>query len=90
MMVRSISISYRNQYALSLSGFMPMVGDAFGQNSGGSVMAPGLDFAFGFTDDSFLDKARTNGWLNDSISTPAATNLTTDLQLRASSSPYAT
>ena len=87
MMVRSISISYRNQYAMSLSGFMPMVGDAFGQNSGGSVMAPGLDFAFGFTDDSFLDKARTNGWLNDSISTPAATNLTTDLQLRASLEP---
>jgi cell surface protein SprA len=69
-----------------MSGFMPKVGDAFGQRTGG-VMAPGLDFAFGLADDSFLDKARDNGWLNDSISTPATTNLTTDLQLRATLEP---
>ena len=87
MMVRSIGISYRNQYSMSLSGFMPKVGDAFGQNKVGGVMAPGLDFAFGLADDSFLDKARENGWLTDSISTPAATNLTTDLQLRATLEP---
>ena len=86
MMVRTIGISYRNQYSMSLSGFMPKVGDAFGQRTGG-VMAPGLGFAFGLTDDSFLDKARDNGWLNDSITTPAATNLTTDLQLRATLEP---
>jgi cell surface protein SprA len=88
MMVRSIGISYRNQYAMSLSGFMPEIGDAFGQRTGG-VMAPGLGFAFGFTDDSFLDKAADNGWLlmADSISTPATTNSTTDLQLRATLEP---
>ena len=88
MMVRSIGISYRNQYSMSLSGFMPEVGDAFGQRTGG-VMAPGLGFAFGLTDDSFLDKAIDNGWLlmADSISTPATTNKTTDLQLRATLEP---
>jgi cell surface protein SprA len=88
MMVRSIGISYRNQYSMSLSGFMPEVGDAFGQRTGG-VMAPGLGFAFGLTDDSFLDKARDNGWLlmADSISTPATTNKTEDLQLRATLEP---
>ena len=86
MMVRTIGISYRNSYAMAMSGFMPKVGDAFGQRTGG-VMAPGLDFAFGLADDSFLDKARDNGWLNDSISTPATTNLTTDLQLRATLEP---
>jgi cell surface protein SprA len=88
MMVRSIGISYRNQYAMSLSGFKPEIGDAFGQRTGG-VMAPGLGFAFGFTDDSFLDKAAYNGWLlmADSISTPATTNSTTDLQLRATLEP---
>ena len=88
MMVRSIGISYRNQYSMSLSGFMPEVGDAFGQRTGG-VMAPGLGFAFGLTDDSFLDKAIDNGWLlmADSISTPATTNKTEDLQLRATLEP---
>ena len=88
MMVRSIGISYRNQYSMSLSGFMPEIGDAFGQRTGG-VLAPGLGFAFGFTDESFLDKAADNGWLlmADSISTPATTNTTTDLQLRATLEP---
>ena len=86
MMVRSIGISYRNQYAMALPGFKPTVGDAFGQRTGG-VMAPGLAFAFGMTDDSFLQKARDNGWLNDSLSTPATTNQTNDLQLRATLEP---
>jgi len=86
MMVRSIGISYRNQYSMSLPGFMPNVGDAFGQRTG-DIMAPGLGFAFGFTGDSFIQKAHDNGWLSDSLSTPASTNLTTDLQLRATLEP---
>ena len=86
MMVRSIGISYRNQYAMSLPGFMPTIGDAFGQRTGG-VMAPGLGFAFGMTGDSFIQKAKGNGWLSDSLSTPAATNQTNDLQLRATLEP---
>ena len=88
MMVRSIGINYRNQYSMALPGFMPEIGDAFGQRTGG-VMAPGLGFAFGLTDDSFLNKAAENGWLlmADSIATPASTNQTTDLQLRATLEP---
>ena len=86
MMVRSIGISYRNQYAMSLPGYMPSIGDVFGQRTGG-VMAPGLGFAFGLTDDSFIQKAKDNGWLSDSLSTPATSNLTNDLQLRATLEP---
>ena len=88
MMVRSIGISYRNQYAMSLPGFMPKIGDAFGQRTGG-VMAPGLGFAFGMTGDSFLQRAVDNGWLltADSIATPASTNQTNDLQVRATLEP---
>ena len=86
MMVRSIGISYRIQYAMSLPGFMPTIGDIFGQRTG-TVMSPGLAFAFGLTDDSYIQKAHDNGWLNDSLSTPAATNLTNDLQLRATLEP---
>lgn len=58
MMVRNVSVSYRNQYAISLPGFMPRIGDAFGQARLPSALSPGLDFAFGLTDDSYISKAR--------------------------------
>ena len=87
MMVRTIGISYRNQNSMSIPGFMPNIGDAFGQRTGG-VMAPGLDFAFGLTGDSYLQKAFDNGWLyGDSAATPASTNQTADLQIRATLEP---
>ena len=89
MMVRNVSISYRNQYSMSIPGFKPMVGNMFGQGSGYGPLSPGLDFAFGFVGDSYIDKARENGWLMvaDSLATPAATNQTEDLQLRATLEP---
>src|SRR5574344_1177847 len=88
MMVRSASISYRNQYSMSLPGFLPNVGDAFGQRSGG-MMAPGLDFAFGLTGDSYINKCLDRDWLliNDSVATPATTNKTEDLQLKVTLEP---
>ena len=88
MMVRNVSVSYRNTYAMSLPGFMPNVGDMLGQRTGGG-MSPGLDFAFGFIGDSYIDKANERGWLlnNDSISTPATTNAMEDLQLKATLEP---
>lgn len=89
MMVRSASISYRNQYAMSLPGFMPTIGKAFGQTRGNNVLSPGLDFAFSLIGDSYIDKARRNDWLlmADSVATPATTNLTEDLQMRATLEP---
>ena len=48
MMVRNVSVSYRNTFAMSLPGFLPNVGDMLGQRTGGG-MQPGLDFAFGLT-----------------------------------------
>ena len=88
MMVRNISFTYRNNYQLTLPGFLPTIGDAFGQTKQG-VLSPGLDFAFGMVDDSYIDKARRNEWLliNDSIATPAASSLTEDLQLRLTLEP---
>ena len=89
MMVRSVGISYRNQYSMALPGFMPNVGDAFGQTKATSVMSPGLDFAFGLIDDSYIDKARENNWLlmSDSIAPPATTSCTEDLQLKFTLEP---
>lgn len=88
MTARSFSISYRDQYAMMLPGFMPVIGKAFGQRSG-DALAPGLDFAFGMTGDSYIVRARERGWLlsNDSVATPATTNHTQDLQLRMTLEP---
>lgn len=88
MLVRNVSFSYRNQYSMYLPGFMPEVGDMFGQR-GGDIMAPGVGFAFGFADDSYIDKAAERGWLlmADSVATPATTSLTEDFQLRMTLEP---
>ena len=88
MSVRTVSFSYRNQRSMSLPGFMPNIGDAFGQRTG-SVLSPGLDFAFGFNGDSYLDKAKDNGWLlmNDAVATPSTSSMTEDLQLKATVEP---
>ena len=85
MMVRSVNISFRSQYSMNLPGFVPNVGDMFGQRTGSSL-APGLDFAFGLIGDNYIDKALDNGWLltNDRVATtPASINSSEDIQVKA-------
>ena len=89
MMVRSVNISFRSQYQMNLPGFLPNVGDIFGQRTG-DALSPGLDFAFGLIGDSYIDKAFDRGWLlsNDSVVTTNATvNSTQDIQMKASLEP---
>ena len=88
MMVRNVSFTYNNQYGMALPGFLPNVGNAFGQYNG-NVLAPGLDFAFGMAGDSYINKAVDNKWLlmDDGISTPATTSAMEDLQLRMTLEP---
>ena len=90
MMLRTVSVNYTNAYSMSLPGFMPEAGDIFGQNRDHGIMAPGLDFAFGLTDDSYLKKAHRNNWLlkNDSVSAQATTTAAEDLQVRATLEPF--
>jgi cell surface protein SprA len=89
MMLRNVNVSYRNTYALSLPGFMPNVGDMLGQRKTGGLMAPGVDFAFGLVGDSYIDRAQENHWLlnSDSVATPASTNGTEDVQIKATLEP---
>lgn len=90
MMVRNISFTYTNAYAMNLPGFLPEAGDIFGQNKVNGIYAPGLDFAFGLTEDSFLKKAHRNSWLlkNDSIAAQATTTAAEDLQIRMTLEPF--
>ena len=90
MSLRSVSISYKDNYNLALPGFMPEAGDLLGQRKmGANGFAPGLDFAFGLVSDSYIDKAYDNGWLssNDQLSTPATSSKTGDLQIKATLEP---
>ena len=85
MMLRSVNISFRNQYTMNLPGFVPNVGDIFGQRTG-TALSPGLDFAFGLIGDDYINKAYDNDWLlkADSVATTSATvNNNQDLQIRA-------
>ncbi len=91
MMLRNVSVSYRNTYNLSLPGFLPNVGDMLGQHrTADGMFTPGLDFAFGLVGDSYIEKAKNRGWLltADSVSTPATTSSTEDVQIKASLEPF--
>ena len=90
MSVRNASISYRNTYSLTLPGFNTEIGDAFGQKRVGGMLSPGLDFAFGNINDSYIQTAADRGWLlqNDSnVTTPATTAAAEDLAIKVSLEP---
>ena len=63
MMPRSASFKWRSTHSLNLPLFSPNVGDVFGQSKAYGPMSPGLDFAFGFYDKDYVDKALDRGWL---------------------------
>ncbi|MBQ3958879.1 MAG: cell surface protein SprA, partial [Muribaculaceae bacterium] len=73
MMVKSVNVKFRSTRSLSLPQFKPEIGDIFGQSTHYDVMSPGLDFAFGFTDESYINKAKERGWLlcDESMTSPA-------------------
>lgn len=63
MMPRSASFRWRNTHSLNLPQFAPNVGDIFGQSNNYGPMSPGLDFAFGFFNEGYVNKALERGWL---------------------------
>ncbi len=91
MSLRNVSLSYRNTYNLALPGFLPQVGDMLGQtrNGGNGPFSPGVDFGFGLVGDSYIERAKERGWLlcADSVSTPATTARTEDMQIKATVEP---
>lgn len=73
MSPRNASFRFRSTNSLSLPLFRPTIGNVFGQSRSYGPMSPGLDFAFGFTDESYIDKALHRGWLitDDGQTSPA-------------------
>ena len=90
MMTRTVSVSYTDRFNTTIPGFLPRVGDFFGQNSNAGGLKPGLDFAFGLTGEGYISRAAERGWLqmSDSIINPATTARTQDLQIKATLEPF--
>ena len=75
---------------MMLPGFLPEVGDMFGQSRSSIGMAPGLGFAFGGVNRSYIDYANDRGWLitNDSTNiTPAMISNARNLNINATLEP---
>lgn len=89
MMARSASFTYTNTYSMSLPGFMPNA-STLGQRPVGSMLAPGLRFAFGMTGNDFINNAQSKNWLlsNDSVAYSAASTAGQDLQIRMILEPF--
>ncbi len=83
MSPRQLSVRYRNTQTMTIPLFAPNIGNVFGQTYSYGPMAPGLDFAFGFTGRDFIDKALDRGWLitDDGQTSPAIWSRTKELNI---------
>ena len=63
MMPRSMSFRWKSAHSLNLPLFAPNIGNMFGQSGSYGPMSPGLDFAFGFYGDDYVERAKERGWL---------------------------
>ena len=90
MLTRSVSVRYRNTKSWHIPQFIPQIGDIFGQTKNyGNMFAPGLDFAFGFVNESYLDKAMNNGWLmcDQNQTSPAIHSRTEEFHMEVNLEP---
>lgn len=89
MSPRSASFRFRNTRSLSIPLYRPDIGNALGQTRSYGPMAPGLDFAFGFTGENFINKALNRGWLitDDGQTSPANFANTHELNIELTLEP---
>lgn len=90
MMVRNVSISYRNTYNLNVPGFRESIGAILGQRSTDFGFTPGIGFGLGLVGDDYIETARQRGWLmtDTTLSTPATSATTQDVQIKATLEPF--
>ena len=89
MSPRNASIRWKKSNGLSLPLFKNDVGNIFGQSNSYGPMSPGLDFAFGFTGEDYIYKAKERGWLitDDGQTSPAIVSTTNELNLEFNLEP---
>ncbi|WP_300935720.1 cell surface protein SprA [uncultured Muribaculum sp.] len=83
MLTRSVNIRYRTSHSMSLPLFGPDIGNVFGQSRSYGPMSPGLDFAFGFSGEDYVVKAKERGWLmiDDNQTSPSIWSTTNEFNL---------
>ncbi|MDE6048411.1 MAG: cell surface protein SprA, partial [Paramuribaculum sp.] len=89
MSPRNASVKWRRTRSLSLPLFRPDIGNAFGQTRDYGPMSPGLDFAFGFTGEGYITRAKERGWLmlDDGQTSPAIFSRTNEVTIELSLEP---
>ena len=89
MSPRSASIRWKRTKTLSIPLFRNDIGNMFGQSNAYGPMSPGLDFAFGFTDENFIYKAKDRGWLicDDGQTSPAMWSMGNELNIELQLEP---
>lgn len=89
MSTRNVSIRWRDTRSMSIPMFIPSVGNAFGQSGSFGPLSPGLDFAFGFVDESYISRAKERGWLitDDGQTTPAVYSHTNEINIEIQLEP---
>ena len=63
MSLRNVNLRYKHTTSLNVPQFRNEIGDIFGQSTHYDYMSPGLDFAFGFVGQSYIERAKERGWL---------------------------
>lgn len=89
MLVRSVNVRFRTSHSLSIPLFAPEIGDGFGQTRSYGPIAPGLDFAFGFVGEGYVEKAKERGWLicNDTQTSPSIWSNTNEFNFEVDLEP---
>ena len=89
MSPRNVSVRWRDTRSMSIPLFAPNVGNVFGQTGSAGPLAPGLDFAFGFVDESYITTAKERGWLlcADGQTSPATYSHTNELNVELTLEP---
>ncbi len=89
MSTRNASIRWKRTKTLSVPLFRNSIGNIFGQETGYGPMSPGLDFAFGFAGEDYINKAKERGWLitDDGQTSPAMWSRGEELNLELQFEP---
>ena len=89
MSPRSAAVRWKRTKTLSLPLFRNEIGDVFGQSTHYGPMSPGLDFAFGFTGEDYIYKAKERGWLicDDGQTSPAMWSVGNELNIELQLEP---
>ena len=89
MSPRQASIRWKRTRTLNVPLFRNDIGNILGQRTGQGPMSPGLDFAFGFADESYIYKAKERGWLitDDGQTSPAMWSTGTELNIELQLEP---